>query len=125
VRPFEIGVVLPIAQFGPERITPRWTDLREMALRAETMGFDTLWTPDELLWRVEDAAPQGMWDGVSILRSCGGTRRQHLPAVRPGRWHARVHRRGLACRPGLPLPRPRRRVDPRSYSAGAGQPRST
>jgi alkanesulfonate monooxygenase SsuD/methylene tetrahydromethanopterin reductase-like flavin-dependent oxidoreductase (luciferase family) len=37
-----------------------------MAMRAEAMGFDTLWTPDELLWRVEGAAPQGMWDGVSM-----------------------------------------------------------
>jgi alkanesulfonate monooxygenase SsuD/methylene tetrahydromethanopterin reductase-like flavin-dependent oxidoreductase (luciferase family) len=66
VPPFEIGIVLPLAQFGPERTTPRWTDIREMARRAEAMGVDTLWTPDELLWRVKDAAPQGMWDGVSM-----------------------------------------------------------
>jgi alkanesulfonate monooxygenase SsuD/methylene tetrahydromethanopterin reductase-like flavin-dependent oxidoreductase (luciferase family) len=82
VRPFEIGVVLPIAQFGPERITPRWTDLREMALRAEAMGFDTLWTPDELLWRVEDAAPQGMWDGVSIAGAVAAT----TSHIRVGTW---------------------------------------
>jgi alkanesulfonate monooxygenase SsuD/methylene tetrahydromethanopterin reductase-like flavin-dependent oxidoreductase (luciferase family) len=66
LRSFEIGVVIPIVQFGPERTTPRWPEIREMALRAEAMGFDTLWTPDELLWREEGAAPQGMWDGVSM-----------------------------------------------------------
>lgn len=38
MRTFEIGVVLPLAQFGPERVTPRWTELREMAVRAEAMG---------------------------------------------------------------------------------------
>ena len=66
MRPFEIGVVLPLVQFGPERTTPRWPDIRRMAERLEAMGVDTLWTPDELLWRVEGAAPQGMWDGVSM-----------------------------------------------------------
>jgi alkanesulfonate monooxygenase SsuD/methylene tetrahydromethanopterin reductase-like flavin-dependent oxidoreductase (luciferase family) len=70
---FEIGVVLPLAQFGPERSTPRWIDIRAMALRAEAMGFDTLWTPDELLWRVEGAAPQGVWDGVSMAGAVAAT----------------------------------------------------
>jgi alkanesulfonate monooxygenase SsuD/methylene tetrahydromethanopterin reductase-like flavin-dependent oxidoreductase (luciferase family) len=63
---FEIGVVLPLAQFGPARETPRWVDIRAMALRAEAMGFDTIWTPDELLWRSEGLPEQGIWDGVSM-----------------------------------------------------------
>jgi alkanesulfonate monooxygenase SsuD/methylene tetrahydromethanopterin reductase-like flavin-dependent oxidoreductase (luciferase family) len=66
MSPFEIGIVMPIAQFGPERTTARWPQLREIALRAEQIGFDTIWTPDELLWRVEGGPPQGMWDGVSM-----------------------------------------------------------
>lgn len=70
---FEIGIVLPLAQFGPERVTARWTDLREMTSRAEAMGFDTLWIPDELLWRVEDEAPRGMWDGVSMAGAVAAT----------------------------------------------------
>ncbi len=37
-----------------------------MALRAEELGFDTVWTPDELLWLHEDAAPQGVWEGVAM-----------------------------------------------------------
>ena len=63
---FDVGVVLPIAQFGPERITPRWVDLRVMVEQAEAIGFDTLWTPDELLWRNEGLPQQGIWDGVSM-----------------------------------------------------------
>ena len=34
--------------------------------RAEAIGFDTIWTPDELLWRAEDGPPRGVWDGVSM-----------------------------------------------------------
>src|SRR5512141_1877031 len=63
---FEIGVVLPLMQFGPERTTPRWADLRGMALRAESIGFDTLWIPDELVWFSEGTEPQGVWDGISM-----------------------------------------------------------
>jgi len=66
MRSFQIGAVMPLMQFGPERTTARWTEIREMALVAEAMGFDTVWTPDELLWRVDDAAPQGVWEGVAM-----------------------------------------------------------
>ena len=63
---FEVGVVLPIMQFGPERTTPRWADLCRMIALAEDLAFDTLWTPDELVWFAEDGPPQGVWDGVSM-----------------------------------------------------------
>jgi len=63
---FEIGIVLPLTQYGPERITARWTEIRAIALRAEAAGFDTVWTPDELLWRWDDRPPMGAWEGVSV-----------------------------------------------------------
>ena len=67
MRAFEINVVLPVMQFGPERTTARWPDLRRMALLAEEIGFDTLWVADELLWRGGDGEPhRGAWDGVSM-----------------------------------------------------------
>jgi alkanesulfonate monooxygenase SsuD/methylene tetrahydromethanopterin reductase-like flavin-dependent oxidoreductase (luciferase family) len=62
----EIGLVLPVAQYGPERITPRWSEIRQLAELGEESGYDTLWIADELLWQVEGEAPQGAWDGVSI-----------------------------------------------------------
>lgn len=63
---FEIGVVLPLMQYGPERMTARWPDIRALAIRAEEIGFDTIWTPDELLWVYPDRPAQGVWDGVSM-----------------------------------------------------------
>ena len=30
------------------------------------IGFDTLWTPDELLWRPADRPVMGVWEGVSM-----------------------------------------------------------
>jgi alkanesulfonate monooxygenase SsuD/methylene tetrahydromethanopterin reductase-like flavin-dependent oxidoreductase (luciferase family) len=66
LRSFEIGIVLPIAQFGPDRTTPRWSDIHRMAVRAEAIGFDTIWTPDGLLWRDVDGPPRGVWEGVAM-----------------------------------------------------------
>lgn len=63
---FEIGVVLGIGQFGPDRVTTRWTEVRDLALRAEAVGFDTVWTPDELLWLPDEAPAQGFWEGVAM-----------------------------------------------------------
>lgn len=63
---FEIGIVLPLMQFGPDRVTVRWPEIRAMAQRAEAIGFDTIWTPDELLWRMEDGPPRGVWESVAM-----------------------------------------------------------
>ena len=63
---FELGIVLPNMQYGPDRTTASWPEIRALALRAEEMGFDTIWIADELLWRMEDGPPRGCWDGVSL-----------------------------------------------------------
>lgn len=79
---FEIGVLLPVMQFGPDRVTARWPELREMALRAEAIGFDTLWTPDELLWRSEDGPARGFWDGISMAGAVAAT----TSRIKVGTW---------------------------------------
>jgi alkanesulfonate monooxygenase SsuD/methylene tetrahydromethanopterin reductase-like flavin-dependent oxidoreductase (luciferase family) len=79
---FEVGVTLPLAQFGPDRATARWTEIREIAARAEAMGVDTLWLPDELLWRSDGAAPHGVWDGVSMAGAVAAT----TSTVKVGTW---------------------------------------
>ena len=66
MRSIEIGIVLPLMQFGPDRTTTRWPEINEMARRAEAIGFDTIWTPDELLWRAEDGPPRGVWEGIAM-----------------------------------------------------------
>jgi alkanesulfonate monooxygenase SsuD/methylene tetrahydromethanopterin reductase-like flavin-dependent oxidoreductase (luciferase family) len=63
---FEVGVVLPLNQLGPERTTVPWAAIRSMAVRAEALGFATIWVPDELVWFAEGRPPQGAWDGVSM-----------------------------------------------------------
>src|SRR5215216_6542827 len=82
MKSFEIGVVLPLAQFGAERITPRWVDIRQMALFAEAAGFDTVWTADELLWMVDGGSRQGMWDGVSMAGAVAAA----TTGVKVGTW---------------------------------------
>jgi alkanesulfonate monooxygenase SsuD/methylene tetrahydromethanopterin reductase-like flavin-dependent oxidoreductase (luciferase family) len=79
---FEIGLVLPTMQFGPERTTPRWTEMREIARLSEETGYDTLWVIDELLWQVEGEAPQGVWDGVSIAGAIAAT----TSRIKVGSW---------------------------------------
>ena len=63
---FELGVVIPIIQSGPERAIPGWPQVLAQARRAEEIGFDTIWIPDELLWQVEGGPPRGAWDGISM-----------------------------------------------------------
>ncbi len=64
---FQLGIVLPLMQYGPDRVTARWPDIRALAVRAEEIGFDTIWTPDELLWVYPDRPAQGCWDGISMI----------------------------------------------------------
>lgn len=66
MRSFEIGLALITGQYGADRATPRWSDIRDLAVRAEAIGFDAVWTPDELLWRPEDAPLMGYWEGVAM-----------------------------------------------------------
>jgi alkanesulfonate monooxygenase SsuD/methylene tetrahydromethanopterin reductase-like flavin-dependent oxidoreductase (luciferase family) len=67
VERFELGAVMPLMQNGPDRFVPGWASLREQARSAEEIGFDTIWTPDELLWRGDDdGPPHGVWEGIAM-----------------------------------------------------------
>jgi alkanesulfonate monooxygenase SsuD/methylene tetrahydromethanopterin reductase-like flavin-dependent oxidoreductase (luciferase family) len=60
-RPFAIGVQLPEV----EREV-RWPELREMAITAEAVGFDSVWVGDHLLYQTPDGA-RGPWEAWSLL----------------------------------------------------------
>lgn len=60
-RPFAIGVQLPEV----EREV-RWPELRDIALTAEAVGFDSIWVGDHLLYRTETAT-RGPWEAWSIM----------------------------------------------------------
>ena len=79
---FEIGVCLPVVQYGPERVTPRWSEIRQVAVNAEQAGFDTLWIPDELLWPGKDTPPRGFWDGISMAAAAAAVTK----TIKIGSW---------------------------------------
>ena len=67
MRAFEIGVVLGSWRSTTDGSTVPWTEIRDLALRAESIGFDTVWSPDELIGRmVAGGERYGFWDGIAI-----------------------------------------------------------
>ena len=62
----EIGLVLPMGDSFVDGSTIRWVEIRDLAVRAEELGFGTVWTADELLWRPAGGRPQGWWEGVAM-----------------------------------------------------------
>lgn len=67
MRPLEIGLVLPLMPLGGSREASRWTTIRDLAIRAEEVGFDSVWVPDELVWQTKEPPNRGAWDGISML----------------------------------------------------------
>jgi alkanesulfonate monooxygenase SsuD/methylene tetrahydromethanopterin reductase-like flavin-dependent oxidoreductase (luciferase family) len=66
MRSLELGLVLPTGESFVDGSTARWTDIRGLAIRAEQLGFDTVWTADELLWRPVDGKVHGWWECVAL-----------------------------------------------------------
>lgn len=82
MRPVEIGLVLPMGNSFVDGSTARWVDIRDLALRAEELGFDVVWTADELLWRPPEGKPQGWWEGVSVTSAVAAV----TSRVKVGTW---------------------------------------
>ena len=66
MRTLSIGLVLPTGDVFVDGPSPRWVEIRDLALRAEAIGFDTVWVADELLWRPAEGPPQGFWECVAM-----------------------------------------------------------
>jgi alkanesulfonate monooxygenase SsuD/methylene tetrahydromethanopterin reductase-like flavin-dependent oxidoreductase (luciferase family) len=62
VRPLKVGVQLPEV----EREV-RWPELRAMARRAETLGYDSIWYGDHLLYRRPNDRARGPWEAWTTL----------------------------------------------------------
>lgn len=89
MRTLEIGLVLPTGDLGDPPTTRRWDEIRTLALRAEEMGFDTVWSPDELLWRPADKPQRGFWDGVAMAGAISAV----TSRIKVGSWvMAALHR---------------------------------
>jgi alkanesulfonate monooxygenase SsuD/methylene tetrahydromethanopterin reductase-like flavin-dependent oxidoreductase (luciferase family) len=66
MRSLEVGLVLPMGDSFVDGTTVRWAAIRDLAVRAEAIGFDTVWTADELLWRPEGGRKQGWWECLAM-----------------------------------------------------------
>jgi alkanesulfonate monooxygenase SsuD/methylene tetrahydromethanopterin reductase-like flavin-dependent oxidoreductase (luciferase family) len=67
VRRTKLGLVLPLLEAPATGHKRDWDSIRRIAQRAEELGFETVWIPDELLWRVDDwPGPRGWWECVAM-----------------------------------------------------------
>ena len=63
----KIGVVLPIGEREETGEPFPYKDVRDMALRAEATGFDSIWLPDHFLFRFGDQPAFGVWESWTAL----------------------------------------------------------
>jgi alkanesulfonate monooxygenase SsuD/methylene tetrahydromethanopterin reductase-like flavin-dependent oxidoreductase (luciferase family) len=61
-RPLKVGVQLPEVEW-----VARWSQLREMAGTAETIGLDSIWVGDHLLYRGDGRPARGPWEAWTTL----------------------------------------------------------
>ncbi len=61
-RPLKVGVQLPEV----ERVVP-WPELAAMARSAESVGLDSIWLGDHLLYRYGDGETRGPWEAWTSL----------------------------------------------------------
>jgi alkanesulfonate monooxygenase SsuD/methylene tetrahydromethanopterin reductase-like flavin-dependent oxidoreductase (luciferase family) len=62
----QLGLVLMTGESPDGSHVARWSEIRDLAVRAESMALDTVWVIDELLYRLPDRPAQGFWDGVAM-----------------------------------------------------------
>jgi len=62
-----IGVILDISEDSLDGRTPTFRDLREMALLAEQVGFDSLWLADHLIYRFPNQPERAPWETLTML----------------------------------------------------------
>jgi alkanesulfonate monooxygenase SsuD/methylene tetrahydromethanopterin reductase-like flavin-dependent oxidoreductase (luciferase family) len=92
-----LGVVLPMWERPPAGAAASWSEIAAMALRAEELGADTVWLPDEILWRVPDwPGPVGWWDCLTMAGAVAAT----TSTVQVGTWvmSAVQHNPGIIVR---------------------------
>ena len=78
LRPAKLGIMLPLMDKGTG--LRRWSELREMVVCAEEIGFDSIWAADHLLYKLaDDSPPKGCYEVWSILCAIAAcTRRVEL-----------------------------------------------
>jgi FMNH2-dependent dimethyl sulfone monooxygenase len=82
-RPLKVGLFIGLVEGFMDGRTPRWSDIAEMARRAEEVGFDSIWLPDHFFIRDDrEHEPIGVWECTSMLAAlAASTSRVELGAL--------------------------------------------
>lgn len=97
MRPLELGLPLPTIDLPMSAGMDHWKDYRRVAHWAEEVGFDTVWLPDELLWKFPpDFTPMGTWECVAMTGAVAAS----TSRIKVGTWVlSALHRNpGLTAR---------------------------
>ena len=63
----KLGFVVVLADTPDIGHQPRYAEVREVALRAEAAGFDSIWLYDHLLYHFPGRPTTGIWECCSVL----------------------------------------------------------
>ena len=66
-RRMKIGVIPSMAEGSLNGRTPRFEDVKGMALTAEAIGLDSFWLADHLIYRFPDRDENGCWEAFTFL----------------------------------------------------------
>ncbi len=81
--PAQIGFVLPALEDPPTGEKPTWDEIQQLSQRAEDIGLDTLWVPDELYWKIKAwPAPRGFWECVALTSAVAAS----TSTIKVGTW---------------------------------------
>jgi alkanesulfonate monooxygenase SsuD/methylene tetrahydromethanopterin reductase-like flavin-dependent oxidoreductase (luciferase family) len=73
----KIGLMLPQTEGLRQKGMARWAEIRELALLAEDVGFDSLWVVDHFLYQLlGEERGRGVWECWSLLSALAATTRK-------------------------------------------------
>jgi alkanesulfonate monooxygenase SsuD/methylene tetrahydromethanopterin reductase-like flavin-dependent oxidoreductase (luciferase family) len=72
-RPLKAGIFITAMAGGMRDGALRWRDLHDMGTRAETLGFDSFWIPDHLIFKPADEPAHGPWECWSLISALAAT----------------------------------------------------
>src|SRR5687768_11986473 len=75
-RRLGLGLNLPYVEGSMDGRTPRWQDIRAMALAAEAVGFDALWVSDHVGFGDPAGEWSGAWESWTLLSALAASTRR-------------------------------------------------
>ena len=77
----KLGLVILLARLKELGRAPKFSEIRQMALKAENSGFDSIWLYDHLLYRPDQKtglgeSTIGIWECWTILSALAETTRR-------------------------------------------------